>query len=145
MQYSFFRTVEKSEKPGLPSYSGWQYLGMCAAFLGLSDDAYEILLNNCKLKNLVACFPAMWGPAYDSVPDTDHGANILNLLQSMLMQTDGQKIYLLPAWKKNIDVSFIMYADKDTKIEAVYKKGKFKTLNVTPKTRMKDIIINIPT
>lgn len=36
----------------------------------------------------------IWGqlpPVYDAVPDTDHGANILNQLQKMVMQVEGGK------------------------------------------------------
>ncbi len=138
-----FRPFVIGETPGTPSYSGWQYIGMAAALLGLADDAREILENNCALKNPGYSFPAMWGPIYDAVPDTDHGANILNTLQLMTFQTDEDNIYLLPAFSKDWNVSFKLYAPKNTTVECVYKNQKIEKLIVTPKERGKDIIMCI--
>jgi hypothetical protein len=129
------------EATGSPSYSGWQYVGEAAALLGLRDLAGQILRDNCALKNPGTRFPAMWGPVYDAVPDTDHGANILNQLQTMLLQTDGQNIYLLPAWPAGWDVEFQLYADSKTIISLTYLNGSVTNLSVTPDDRRKDVQI----
>jgi len=42
-------------------------------------------------------FPAMWGPNFDWIPDQDHGNNILTTVQNMLLQSDGRRLFLLPA------------------------------------------------
>jgi len=59
-----------------------------------------------------ARFPAFWETKMDGTPDNDHGANSVNTLQSMLLQSDGNKIFLLPAWPENWDVSFKLCAAK---------------------------------
>ena len=122
-------------------YSGWQYSGTAAAMLGMTDTAAEILRSNCALNNPGNRFPAMWGPIYDAVPDTDHGANILTLLQYMVMQVDGKTIYLLPAFPKTWDVEFRLHADKDTVVEAVYRGGKLARCTVTPPERAADVVV----
>lgn len=88
------RPFSFEDNPGKPSYSGWQYVGNAAAMLGLREVCREILENNCALTNPGNRFPAMWGPIYDAVPDVDHGANIMNLLQLMVLQYDHEKIFL---------------------------------------------------
>ena len=128
------------ETPDEPSYSGWQYLGVVAAILGLTREAEDILTHNCALQNPGCRFPGMWGPVYDAVPDVDHGANILNQLQKMVLQTEGDQIYLLPAFPKKWDVSFRLYADAATTVEAEYRGGKITKLSVSPEDRRKDIV-----
>ena len=34
----------------------------------------------------------------DYTPDNDHGAVSADALQSMLLQSDGKRIFLLPSW-----------------------------------------------
>lgn len=132
------------ETPDEPSYSGWQYLGVVAALLGLTQEAEDILTHNCALQNPGCRFPGMWGPVYDAVPDVDHGANIMNQLQKMVMQTEGDQIYLLPAFPKKWDVSFRLYADAETVVEVEYRGGKIANLSVSPGERRKDIAFREP-
>lgn len=140
-QYQIRKCFRIGETPSTPSYSGWQYIGVVAAILGMEEEAKEILIHNCTLQNPGTRFPGMWGPIYDAVPDTDHGANILNQLQHMVMQVAGSEIYILPAFPKEWDVNFKLYADKDTIVEVSYQKGKIEKLHVYPKERIKDIKI----
>lgn len=111
--------------PGTASYSGWQYIGQVAAMLGMKEFAGKILADNCSLQNPGTRFPAMWGPIYDAVPDTDHGANILNQLQTMILQKNGDETVLLKGFPENWNVSFRLYIDKDTIAEGIYKDGKW--------------------
>ena len=53
-------------------------------------------------------------------------------LQSMLMQTDGDKILLFPAWPKDWDVDFKLVAPKNTTSKFVYSQGEIQALKVTP-------------
>ena len=116
-------------------------MGMVTALMGKANKSAEILTNNCALKNPGTRFPAMWGPIYDAVPDADHGANITNTLQLMVMQSEDDKIYILPAWPKSWDVSFRLYAGNNTIVECECKGSKVERLEVSPKERMKDVII----
>ena len=81
-----FRPAVLGEKLATQSYSGWQYHGPVAARLGLVQECLEVLSNNSVLTNPGFAFPAMWGPIYDAVPDVDHGANIMNTLQDLVLE-----------------------------------------------------------
>jgi len=64
-------------------------------------------------------------------------------LQEMLLQTDGDKIFLFPAWPRNWDVHFKLHAPYNTTVEGILKHGKIELLNVEPDNRRKDIFINL--
>jgi hypothetical protein len=93
-----------------------------------------------KLKDSGRRFPAFWGPGFDWTPDHNWGGSGMIALQEMLMQTEGTKIYLFPAWPKNWDVHFKLHAPYQTTVEAVVKNGKSVLLKVLPESRMKDVI-----
>jgi hypothetical protein len=65
-------------------------------------------------------------------------------LQEMLMQTDGRKIYLFPAWPKDWDVDFKVHAPYQTVVEGVLGDGKIERLKVTPENRRQDVIVMGP-
>ena len=111
---------------------GWGYDGTCAALLGLTDEAARIMKVKCANSHPAYRWPATWGPNFDWLPDQDHGGNLLETTQFMLLQCDGDKILLLPAWPKNWDVSFKLHAPKNTTVECVYRGGKIEKLEVTP-------------
>lgn len=136
-----YRPFKLGNPPYYTSYSGWQYGGMAAALLGLTEDAAHILHDNCALTNPGHKYPAMWGPCYDGTPDVDHGANILTTTQLMLLQAEGDKIHLLPAWPKGWDVSFKLYAPKNTVVTCVYRNGAVESLSVEPPERAKDVVM----
>ena len=60
-------------------------------------------------------------------------------LQEMLLQTNGDKILLFPAWPREWDVHFKLHAPMQTTVEAELKAGKLINLKVTPESRRKDI------
>jgi hypothetical protein len=62
-------------------------------------------------------------------------------LQSMLLQTDGRQIFLLPAWPKDWDVEFKLHAPQQTIVEGVVRGGKVASLRVTPESRRQDVSI----
>ena len=123
------------------SFSGWQQTPMAAALLGLTDRAKTALTTNCRLYNSAYRLPAMWGQIYDSVPDGDHGANLLNTAQLMAFQTLGDRIFLLPAWPADWDVSFKFHAPKATTVTGRYRNGTLDQLEVTPASRANDIVL----
>jgi hypothetical protein len=61
--------------------------------------------------------------------------------QSMLLQTDGRQIFLLPAWPKGWDVEFKLHAPQQTIVEGVVRGGKVASLHVTPESRRQDVVI----
>jgi len=64
----------------------------------------------------------------------------MTALQRMLVQYDGDEIYLFPAWPKHWDVDFKLYAPQNTVIEGALKNGEITRLKVTPEERANDII-----
>jgi hypothetical protein len=122
-----------------PGNRGWQQDDTQAAYLGLADEARRAVAGRFATKHDGSRFAAFWGPNFDWVPDQDHGCNGLMGLQTMLMQSEGRKILLFPAWPKEWDVEFKLRAPYGTTVEGVYKDGKLRSLNVTPASRRKDL------
>ncbi|WP_378983468.1 DUF5703 domain-containing protein [Pedobacter lithocola] len=120
------------------SHIGWKQDNIFAARLGLTDDAVK--LTTAKLKNSGRRFPAFWGPGFDWTPDHNWGGSGMIGLQEMLMQVDGKKIYLFPAWPKDWDVHFKFYAPYQTTVEVELKNGKVQSLKVMPESRKADVI-----
>lgn len=119
---------------------GWGYDGNCAAILGLSDEAARILRVKCANSNPAHRWPATWGPNFDWLPDQNHGGNLLETTQLMLLQPVGNKILLLPAWPEAWDVHFKLHAPQRTLVECVYRSGRIERLSVSPHSRRKDIV-----
>lgn len=123
------------------SHIGWKQDNIFAARLGLTDEAAR--LTKLKLQNSGRRFPAFWGPGFDWTPDHNWGGSGMIGLQEMLMQCDGKKIILFPAWPKSWDVHFKLHAPYQTTVEGILKNGKLENLKVIPEERTKDIKIMI--
>jgi len=120
---------------------GWNQDDTQMALLGLTDEARAFLVWRYSNKHSESRFPAFWGPNYDGVPDQCHGGNALMALQTMLMQTEDEKILLFPAWPKDWDVAFKLHAPYKTTVEGVYRNGKLERLQVIPEGRAKDVVV----
>ncbi|WP_231625546.1 DUF5703 domain-containing protein [Pedobacter sp. R20-19] len=123
------------------SYVGWKQDNIFAARLGLTEEAAR--LTTLKLKDSGRRFPAFWGPGFDWTPDHNWGGSGMIGLQEMLMQVDGKKIYLFPAWPKDWDVHFKLYAPYQTTVEGTLKDGKLIDLKVLPEARKVDVKVMI--
>ena len=121
------------------SHVGWRQYSIFAARLGFTNEAVE--LTRQKFKNSELRFPTFWGPGFDWTPDHNWGGAAMIGLQEMLMQTDGRKIYLLPAWPKDWNATFKLHAPYQTTIEARVKNGVIEDLKVTPVSRLSDVIV----
>ena len=111
------------------------------AYLGLTEDARKNLVSRSRNSHKGSRFPAFWGPNFDWIPDQDHGGVLMKATQAMLMQCDGESIFLLPAWPPQWDVSFKLHAPRQTTVECDVKGGKITRLHVTPESRRKDVTI----
>lgn len=120
------------------SHVGWKQDNIFAARLGLTREAAELSI--LKMKDSGRRFPAFWGPGFDWVPDHNWGGSGMIGLQEMLLQTDGEKIYIFPAWPKEWDVHFKLYAPYNTTVEAIVKNEQIELIKVIPESRAKDII-----
>ena len=140
------------DKPGLdlarhsfnvrrcPQKGCWSQDPIEAAMLGYTDIAREDVRFNLTRQDPELRFPAFWATGHDYKPDQDNGGNGENGLQLMLLQADGKKIFLMPAWPADWDVDFKLHAPYRTIIEGQVRHGHLTRLSVTPTTRRKDII-----
>ncbi len=125
------------------SSKGWKQDNIWAAMLGQTADA--VRLTKEKLSNGPHRFPAFWGPGFDWTPDHNWGGSGAIGLQEMLMQCDGDRIVLFPAWPAAWDVRFKLHAPNQTTVECELQGGKVVKLNVLPEERKHDVKILLPT
>jgi alpha-L-fucosidase 2 len=117
----------------------WSQEAVQAACLGDSLTACKYVTSHLTRKDKRMRFPAFWEAGFDYVPDEDNGGNGLHALQTMLVQFDGSKILLLPAWPKKWDADFKLCAPMPTTVEGVVRAGKLVKLKVTPESRRKEV------
>ncbi len=121
--------------------SGWRQDDVFMAYLGLADDARNHLAGRAKSRHTGSRFPAFWGPNYDWIPDQDHGGILSKALQAMLLQTEGHRIFLLPAWPEDWNVRFKLHAPYRTTVRCEYRDGRVQELSVSPSQRRTDVIL----
>ena len=88
-------------------------------------------------------FPVFYRTGQDQWPDEDHAGVAMTGLEFMLLQTDGDKMLLFPAWPKEWNVDFKLHAPRNTLVEGVYRDGKLEKLRVTPASRRADVVVMI--
>ena len=124
-------------------YHGWAQDEVNAAYLGMTEEARKHIADRALTHSKkIYRWPAYWGPNFNWCPDQDEGGIFLITIQSMLMQYDGDKIFLLPAWPKDWNCDFKLHAPKNTVIQGHVENGELKDLVVTPASRRKDVQIN---
>jgi len=135
-QWTFVRRM-------FPDTGGWRQDGVHAAMLGLTEAAtFYVTKNYTDPVYTLARFKGFWGPNYDWLPDLDHGSVSQLALQSMLVQTVGEKILLFPAWPaERWNVTFKLHVAGQTTIEGELKDGRLVTLAVTPEERRRDVSV----
>ena len=133
------------------------------ARLGMAEEAREhivdrVFKNTPTLGRTIACneeniaerayrpseyrWPAYWGPNYNWRPDQDEGGVFQNTIQSMLLQYEGDKIFLLPAWPREWNCDFKLNAPGNTTVEGRVENGELKDLVVTPASRRGAVRLN---
>jgi len=120
---------------------GWRQDDVFMAYLGLADEARNYVVGRARRHDPHSRFPAFWGPNYDWTPDQDHGGVLMKAFQSMLLQSDGRKIYLLPAWPKEWDVDFKLHAPYRTVVAGKVRDGRLVNLVVEPVERKGDVVV----
>lgn len=124
--------------PEQKNHISWHQDGIFCARMGLTEEAAAIAIR--KLGDGDKRFPAFWGPGHDWLPDHNWGGTGMTGLQEMLLQTNGEAIYLLPAWPRDWDVDFKLHAPAQTVVEGRVRNGKLETLTVTPPERLADVV-----
>jgi len=120
---------------------GWRQEDVFMAYLGQTAQARDYVVQRARRKCASQRFPAFWGPNYDWTPDQCHGGMLMKALQSMLLQSDGHKLYLLPAWPHDWDCDFKLHAPLQTVVTGTVRDGKLATWAVTPAGRRGDVVI----
>jgi len=121
---------------------GWRQDDLFMTHLGLADQARANLVNRARNRHAGSRFPAFWGPNYDWIPDQDHGGVLMRVLQTMLMQTEGRTIHLLPAWPREWDADFKLHAPYRTTVSGKVRDGRVVDLKVSPQSRQKDVVFH---
>jgi len=125
------------------SFIGWKQDNIWAAYIGDSEEAWNLtmkkLVVNEKGPNWdVFRFPAFWGPGFDWMPDHNWGGTAMIGLHAMLMQEDEDgKIILLPAWPKDQNVHFRLWASRYRQVEVEYRDGEIRSFSINGIEQMK--------
>ncbi len=123
-----------------PQNTCWGQDGTQAAVLGLTAIAARAAISEFTNHGNQR-FPWFWRPAHDWIPDLDNGGSGMITLQLMLMQCDGKRIQLLPAWPADWTADFKLHAPYQTTVEGHVEKGQVTNLKIMPKSRTKDVVI----
>jgi hypothetical protein len=118
----------------------WGQDGPQAAALGLTATAQKAAIHEFEDYGPQR-FQWFWKAGGDWIPDLDDGGTGMMTLEMMLMQTDGKRIDLLPAWPKDWTADFKLHAPYQTTVEGHVADGKITGLRVTPDSRAKDVAI----
>jgi hypothetical protein len=121
----------------------WGQDALDAAMLGLTDAARKAVVEELTFYGSQQ-FPWFWRKA-DWIPDMDDGGAGMMALQLMLMQCDGRRILLLPAWPRAWTADFKLHAPNKTIVEGHVENGKISNLRVTPRARAHDVVELPPT
>jgi hypothetical protein len=111
------------------------------AYLGLVHDTRHAVVERARRHDPSQRFPAFWGPNFDWTPDQCHGGVLMRTLQAMVLQADGDQIFLLPAWPRDWNVDFRLHAPKRTIVEGRFEEGQWVRLTVHPPERRRDIVL----
>ena len=123
-----------------PQYTCWGQDGTQAAALGLTSEAKKAVV--AEFTNYGdQRFKWFWQPAHDWIPDFDNGGSGMITLEEMLLQTDGQKILLLPTWPSEWTADFRLHAPHSTVVEGRVEHGKLVRLEVSPASRKQDVVV----
>lgn len=118
----------------------WGQDGTQSATLGLTDEAKRVVLNEFTSYGNQQ-FRWFWSKNSDWIPDMDNGGSGMITLQLMLLQCDGKRIQLLPAWPEDWTADFKLHAPYQTTVEGHVEHGTLTRLKVTPKARTRDVVI----
>jgi alpha-L-fucosidase 2 len=121
----------------------WGQDGVESALLGLTAEAKRIVLEEFTAYGNQR-FQWFWSKNSDWIPDMDNGGAGMTTLQLMLLQCDGKRIQLLPAWPRDWEANFRLHAPYRTTVEGRVERGKITQLKVTPEQRSQDVVVVKP-
>jgi hypothetical protein len=122
-------------------WADWMQDAIQAATLGLTSEARKYTVYAMTNKEPTLKFPAFWREQNDYEPSENNGAVAQDALQRMIMQSEGNKIMLLPAWPPGWNAIFKLNAPSNTVVQGTISNGTITDLIVTPSSRMADVIL----
>lgn len=126
-----------------PQDTCWGQDGTQAAILGLTREAQKVVISEFTDYGGQR-YHWFWKAGNDWIPDLDDGGSGMITLQLMLMQCDGKRIQLLPAWPADWTADFKLHAPFLTTVEGHVQDGKATNLKVIPVSRAKDVVVIAP-
>ena len=123
-----------------PQDTCWGQDGPQAAQLGLTDVAQQAAIHAFTHYGNQR-FAWFWESGHDWIPDLDNGGTGMITLESMLMQVDGRRIRLLPAWPRDWSADFKLHAPGRTTVSGHIENGRVSQLTVVPRSRQNDVVI----
>jgi len=66
----------------------------------------------------------------------------MKAVQAMLLQSEGDKIFLLPAWTADWNADFKLHAPQQTIVEATVRADRIVALKIAPETRRKAAVLS---
>jgi hypothetical protein len=115
-----------------PMDRGWGQDGTQGAVLGLTNEVRRVVVREFTAYGRKQ-FPWLWMPECA-------GSGMITL-QLMLMQCDGKRILLLPAWPADWTADFKLHAPYQTTVAGRVEGGKIVKLQVIPESRTKDVVV----
>ncbi len=129
-----------NERPNTHGYNTcWSYLSTVSARLGLAEEAARLIASRAALFWGSRFFPDVMTNG-DWIPDMDNTGSMAFSVQSMLLQADGEKILIAPAWPKQWNADFKLHAPQNTVVSAIIRDGRLENLKVIPESRRQDVI-----
>ena len=126
-----------------PQNTCWGQDGTQASILGLTQVAKNAAI--AEFTNYGdQRFKWFWKASHDWIPDLDNGGSGMITLQNMLIQCDGERIQLTPAWPSDWTADLKLHAPGYTTVSGHIEKGKVTNLRVIPAGRAKDVVIVKP-
>ena len=130
--------------------TAWRYDGQDAALLGDAAHALSAIESRVMLQGRTedSGFPGYLAsdPA-DGAPQLESNGIVALTLQKMLIQTDGRRILLFPAWPRSLDVDAKLHipaAERGARpatVRVVLRAGKLRTIEVAPESRRADLVL----
>lgn len=120
---------------------GWHPESIMAAMVGLTDSVQKEVIWALHRPVPEQRFPGFFKSTHDGTPDVQHSSVAATALQRMILQDVNDKIVIMPAWPKDWNCNFKLYAKKNTIVEGTVIDGELTDLEVSPKVRNKDVLI----
>ena len=133
--------------------SAWRYDGQDAALLGMANYSWQFArarvmaqgtCENASFAGYLAKDPG------DGAPQVESNGIVAVTLQKMLLQTDGPRILIFPAFLRGIDVDFSLHvpgwgvAHPPATVRVVAAAGEVSHIGVLPASRRADIVVLAP-